>query len=229
MNEAEYVLRQDIREKKSAGRGAYHKRSGSKTSYVSLPSDHLSKAEWKRRNGPLETYNISTVIRDWGTFCRLPSDLAETYLRNIISTYNLSQSQVAGSFAITPGRLTNTLKAKGIEIAWSKGRRRTDYRWPDFLQGGFTTTGAPVKTSASLPDPEPTDEEPDEDDPFAKFVKSVAAPVQPAIVHSIQLMGTGKPTEVVALIRRLLSQMARDDKDYTFTLDLKEAVSSDVS
>lgn len=229
MNEAEYVFKRDIREKKSAGRGARHKRNGSRTSYVKLPSDHMSKAEWERRNGPVESYNINTVIRDWGNFCRLPSDLAETYLRNIISTYNLSQSQVAGSFAITPARLTTTLKAKGIEIGWKRGRQRTDYRWPDFLNGGFTTTGEPVKTSASLPDVSPVDEEPDKGDPLYEFIKSVSEPVQPAIIHSIQFTGTGKPSEVVALVRRLLSQMTTDDKSYTFTLDLKEVVSSDAS
>ena len=45
MNDVEFILKEDIKEKKQAGRGYYHKKNGSKSKKCRLPSDSLSKKE----------------------------------------------------------------------------------------------------------------------------------------------------------------------------------------
>ena len=50
MKDAEYVFRKDIQDKKSIGRGAFHKKTGSKSKKCTLPSDYLSGKEKKALN-----------------------------------------------------------------------------------------------------------------------------------------------------------------------------------
>ena len=47
MNDIEYVYRQDIRDKKSAGHGVYNKRSGARSKYVGLPHDRMSQLSFR--------------------------------------------------------------------------------------------------------------------------------------------------------------------------------------
>lgn len=45
MNDIEFILKEDIKEKKKAGSGYRYKKNGSKSKKCTLPSDNLSKKE----------------------------------------------------------------------------------------------------------------------------------------------------------------------------------------
>ena len=47
MNDVEFILREEAKEKKSAGRGYHAKKNGSKSKKCSLPHDNLSKKRIK--------------------------------------------------------------------------------------------------------------------------------------------------------------------------------------
>ena len=52
LSDEEYVFRKDIQEKKSIGRGAFHKKNGSKSKKCNFPSDYMTKKgershEWR--------------------------------------------------------------------------------------------------------------------------------------------------------------------------------------
>ena len=98
----------DIREKKSSGRGAYHRRRGSKTKHVSLPSDHMTETEWKRRNGKVTTYQLGTPM-SWDEFRRMPQDLREQYVRLLHERYGVSRAVLAEAFGVSNSGLRRYL------------------------------------------------------------------------------------------------------------------------
>lgn len=155
MNDIEYMLRQDQREKKSAGRGIYHKRNGSKTKYVGLPQDKMTHAEWKRRNGPVATYNISTRL-DWRTFKKLPADLKKTYIDALTDNYMASRKRIANSLGVTPQGLSAHLTRAGITVHFPfKGIDNdgvVSKYWPDFLDGRYTIWHQPLLTDTAEPE-----------------------------------------------------------------------------
>lgn len=98
--EAARSFMDDIREKRSAGRGARHKKCGSRTSYVSMPSDHITPAEWKRRNGKVNTYQLG-VPMTWAQFRSMPADLREEYIKRLRETYHITKTELAEAFEVS--------------------------------------------------------------------------------------------------------------------------------
>ena len=54
MNDFDY----DALQKKRIASGAFHMKRGSRSKRCSLPSDNLTPAQLKRRNGPVSTYKL---------------------------------------------------------------------------------------------------------------------------------------------------------------------------
>lgn len=159
MNDIEYLYRQDIREKKAAGRGAFSKKSGARTKYVSLTQDRLTSAQLKRRNSPVYTYNITTCIHSWKEFKSMPSDLQRTYITNVLATFNPSLAALGLTMNVSGETLRQYLKAQGIELNLKRGGRKREHpSWNAFTCDNVTTTGQMVKlsdTNVVAPDPTP--------------------------------------------------------------------------
>ena len=68
MNDFDY----DAMQKKRIGRG-YHNMKR-RTRGCALPSDHLTAAQLKARNGSVNTYNLNLPM-SWETFKAMPKDL----------------------------------------------------------------------------------------------------------------------------------------------------------
>ena len=99
MNDYEYTFKQDVREKKTIGNSAYHKKNGSKSHYVSLPSDHLSRKEKEALNGEVKTWNLMKPMK-WEEFEEMPLDLQERYLAMIVDGYNVAANLI-GELTVT--------------------------------------------------------------------------------------------------------------------------------
>ena len=82
MNDVEFILKEDIKEKKQAGRGYYHKKNGSKSKKCHLPSDSLSKKEIEKMNGECKVYNFNKLM-SYSNFCAMPVDLQIKYLETL--------------------------------------------------------------------------------------------------------------------------------------------------
>ena len=206
MNEIEYMLRQDAREKKAAGRGIYHKRSGSKSTYVGLPSDHLTAAEKKRRNGPVSTYNINKRL-SFEEFKELPVDLASEYISRLQDTYNVGAERIADSMGVTGVSLTKYLDFRGIERKRFRGQHRLDPRWPFFYSDRCSSTGEYFPSAQEEPKPAPVIPEP-------------SAPEIKAKLGDIDLGGSATPEAILAALTAAFSVLTSPDQTYEFAIHL---------
>lgn len=213
MNEVEYMLRQDAREKKAAGRGIYHKRSGSKTKYVGLPSDHLTAAQMKRRNGPVVKYNIGKRLT-YAEFKELPPDIAGTYITNLQSTYYASIATIAQSLGASAPALKAYIHKNGIAHKSSKaGPRKPSPLWEGFLSGKYTSTGARTPapeveaTPVEEPKPAPIIPEPTKPTPKTKLV-------------DIDLGGSGTPEAILDMLMTAFASLTTSSQTYEFAIHL---------
>ena len=94
LSDEEYVFRQDIREKKSAGRGIYAKKNGSKSRKCTLPSDNLTKRQREKMNGEAMTYDLKKFY-SWEAFKSLPVHIQVEYLNCLVDTYHVALTNIA--------------------------------------------------------------------------------------------------------------------------------------
>lgn len=94
LSDEEYIYRQDIKDKKSAGRGAFHKKGGSKSKKCNFPSDYLTKKEREAMNGEVMTYNPNAWYT-WEEFKKLPMEYQIKYINSLLTRYNCSFSAIA--------------------------------------------------------------------------------------------------------------------------------------
>lgn len=94
LSDEEYIYRQDIKEKKAAGRGAAHKKGGSKSKKCTLPSDYMTRKKKMAMNGEVMTYNPNAWYT-WEEFKKLPMEYQIKYINSLLTRYNCSFSAIA--------------------------------------------------------------------------------------------------------------------------------------
>lgn len=109
MNDFDY----DALQKKRIASGAFHMKRGSRSKRCSLPSDNLTPAQLKRRNGPMSTYKLDAPMR-WDDFKSMPVDLQKQYLTNLIETYGTTNEMLGDMFYVHPTRVGTVKKALGV-------------------------------------------------------------------------------------------------------------------
>lgn len=106
MTDLEYVYKKDIQEKKSAGRGAFHKKNGSKSKKCTLPSDHLSRKEKMAMSGECVVWDMKKFYT-WEEFKQMPDDIQLQYVNSIINRYGVGLNSIE---KVVFGKSTNTLR-----------------------------------------------------------------------------------------------------------------------
>lgn len=109
MNDFDY----DALQKKRIAAGARHMKRGSRSKRCSLPSDHLTPAQLKRRNGPVSTYKLDAPMR-WDDFKEMPVDLQKQYLTNLVETYGATNEMLGDMFYVHPTHVGTVKKALGV-------------------------------------------------------------------------------------------------------------------
>lgn len=118
-------LRQEIRERKCIGYSAKNRICGSKsTRAATLPSDLLTQKQWKERNGPVNTYNLSQPM-SWKVFSSMPSDLQKAYIDDLICKYGVTQTALAKMFGISYHYCIEKMTEFGLSHIFQRGRRMT--------------------------------------------------------------------------------------------------------
>ena len=118
MNDFDY----EVMQKKRIARGAAHMKRGSKSKKCTLPSDHMTQAEWKRRNGPVSTYSLNKPM-DWETFKSLPVDIQQSYIDILQSRFNVTTAAISRDlFGKTSPTLKSHMEKTGIKYIQMKGR-----------------------------------------------------------------------------------------------------------
>ena len=93
LSDAEYLLRQEIKEKKAAGRGAFHRKCGAKSKKCTLPHERLSKKELMAMNGEVMSYDPRKWYT-WEEFRKLKMEWQVNYVNSLITRYNCSCSGI---------------------------------------------------------------------------------------------------------------------------------------
>ena len=109
MNDFDY----DALQKKRIAAGARHMKRGSRSKRCSLPSDNLTPAQLKRRNGPVSTYKLDAPMR-WDDFKDMPVDLQKQYLTNLVETYGATNEMLGDMFYVHPTHVGAVKKALGV-------------------------------------------------------------------------------------------------------------------
>ena len=109
MNDFDY----DALQKKRIAAGARHMKRGSRSKRCSLPSDNLTPAQLKRRNGPVSTYKLDAPMR-WDDFKAMPADLQKQYLTNLVETYGATNEMLGDMFYVHPTHVGAVKKALGV-------------------------------------------------------------------------------------------------------------------
>ena len=65
MNDEKYAFIEDVTERKSIARGAFHKKGGAKSNKCTLPSDYLTRKEREKMNGEVKTWNLNKFYTGW--------------------------------------------------------------------------------------------------------------------------------------------------------------------
>lgn len=112
---------QDVREKKSLVPSARHKKCGSKSKFVSMPHDNMTPAQWRKKNGVVNTYDLKAPMT-WDQFKNLPNDLKGEYITNLQKEFSVSGAAIAKCFGITQPYLKSYLDSHGVAVTFPKGR-----------------------------------------------------------------------------------------------------------
>ena len=135
MNDFDY----DVLQKKRTAAGARHMKRGSRSKRCSLPSDNLTPAQLKRRNGPVSTYKLDAPMR-WDDFKAMPVDLQKQYLTYLVETYGATNEMLGDMFYVHPTYVGAVKKALGVvshnprRVIGEKKAIR-DHMWAAFCNG----------------------------------------------------------------------------------------------
>ena len=137
MNDVEFILKEDIKEKKRTGSGYRYKKNGSKSKKCSLPSDHLSKKEIEKMNGECKVYNLNKPM-NYSNFCAMPVDLRIKYLEMLRDKFGANQTEISKMMGVADTTLASH-RAKfldGKPVFRSYKHSRLDVEaWNKFING----------------------------------------------------------------------------------------------
>jgi len=124
MTDERYVYVQDLKEKNSTKSGAYHKRSGKKSRYVGLPSDHLTAAQLKRRNGPVETVKLNTPMT-YKELKKLTPTLQFLYLDECVTRYKARRKDLVAMLCISQSYWNKFIPTLPGRLDFTDNRRKS--------------------------------------------------------------------------------------------------------
>ena len=137
MNDVEFILKEDIKAKKQAGRGYYHKKNGSKSKKCRLPSDSLSKKEIEKMNGECKVYNLNKPM-NYSNFCAMPVDLRIKYLEMLRDKFGANQTEISKMMSVAVTTLSSHrakfLNSKPVFKSYKHSRLDAE-AWNKFING----------------------------------------------------------------------------------------------
>lgn len=135
----------DVMTKKRIARGAAARKCGSKSRRCTLPSDYLTDAQKKARNGKLSTYNLSKPMT-YEQFKLMPRDLQREYLLKLRNDMHASSRVIAQMFGCSYETVRVVIRDLGINTGGKKMYMNLDQllRWNNWLSGDAANTPVAV-------------------------------------------------------------------------------------
>ena len=135
----------DVMTKKRIARGAAARKCGSKSRRCTLPSDYLTDAQKKARNGKMSTYNLSKPMT-YEQFKLMPRDLQREYLLKLRNDMHASTRVIAQMFRCSDETVRVAIRNLGINTDGKKMFMNLDQlmRWNNWLSGDAANTPVAV-------------------------------------------------------------------------------------
>ena len=135
----------DVMTKKRIARGAAARKCGSKSRRCTLPSDYLTDAQKKARNGKMSTYNLSKPMT-YEQFKLMPRDLQREYLLKLRNDMHASSRVIAQMFGCSDETVRVVIRNLGINTGGKKMFMNLDQlmRWNNWLSGDAANTPVAV-------------------------------------------------------------------------------------
>ena len=135
----------DVMTKKRIARGAAARKCGSKGRRCTLPSDYLTDAQKKARNGKMSTYNLSKPMT-YEQFKLMPRDLQREYLLKLRNDMHASTRVIAQMFGCSDETVRVVIRNLGINTGGKKIYMNLDQlmRWNNWLSGDAANTPVAV-------------------------------------------------------------------------------------
>ena len=115
----------DVMQKKRIASNARRRVCGSKSKFCGLPSDHLTPAQWRKRNGEVKTMNLNQPM-SWQAFKDMPNDLQKEYIQKCVDTFGCSMHDLSLLFRVHPVTIIRNFNIMGIDMSvFKRGKRMT--------------------------------------------------------------------------------------------------------
>ena len=196
MTDERFTFVEQQREMKSAARGARHRVCGSKSKRCTLPHEHLTPAQLRRRNGIMSTYTMNAPhtkaeLSHWS------QDLRREYLTGLMHRYCPTDSQLADMLGCSKSTVYNILTAYSV----SRGNHRQTHAQRDaWLR--FLSSDAPERDESDVsPEAIPAPEERSPRRRSHRASGRVSLPVRPSLHHAHRQTGSLAGATVAALQR----------------------------
>lgn len=116
------IFCEDVRERRSIGRGGYHQKNGSKSRKCSLPSDHLTEGAWKKMNGPITGVTMGAPM-EWTTFKDASDRLKFKYIEMLSEKFNATKAGLCSVFGVSMPTLNKELEKAGANALFRTGKK----------------------------------------------------------------------------------------------------------
>ena len=143
----------DVKEKKRIARNAFNKKGGSKSKSCSLPSDHMTDAQWKKRNGKVMSYDLKQPL-NWVQFTTMPAEIQEEYLRRLSDRYHVTIRCLADLFGMSWDTVSRYLKVHHPWLKFKRGNAMSDEDKAGFAE--FLCGSDPYSPAVLPSDPGPS-------------------------------------------------------------------------
>ena len=121
----------DCYRKKNVAHSAARRKGGSKSKKCSLPSDRMTQKQWNERCGQVMSYSIGKPMA-WAEFTKLPKDLKEEYMNNLIEKYDANARTMAGVFGVSVATVFRVVKNDGLNVTFLKGKHPSGEKYEAF-------------------------------------------------------------------------------------------------
>lgn len=233
MKDEEFVMKEDIRERKQMAIGAKHMNRRGKGP-INMGVEYKSDKEINEMHGEVKTYDLSKPI-SYNEFKEMPADLRGEYFKALFEKHGATSTRIMAWWKISSKTVTFLRRQYKVPSTAGKGRdknRETESTkaWMEFMGGEEKTESETyIKTPSGevyTQDPDKQgwtmEVEPDSVEPFYAeteplphaFVGNAQAKVSDAFFRV-----TGTPEDIYALLKSVTSGERR-----TYEISLMEEV-----
>lgn len=146
MTDEEYVFKSDVKEKSKTARSARNAYS-SRRRGCHLSTDHITRKEWERMNGPIHSIKLDAPIT-WEEFKSKPEDLQKQYLDNIFAKYKVGPTAISQLFQID--KSTCSKRLSGLGYSFKNGKSTPEETTRFYKAFGLVNRVKPITQDAIL-------------------------------------------------------------------------------